>query len=103
MKENKPVVLDNCEFEYRVILILKQLFDFLKHLGCHEKYKIQLGRISYKNQKFSVETLMGEIKAVVSEKNDFGWREESVLIAVLGRFRLSKLQRTEKTDKVPTD
>ena len=43
--------------------------------------------------KLSIEIFSGEIKVVVSLKNELEYREKSKMIEILGNFRLSRLQR----------
>ena len=61
----------------------------LLRFWCRDKNKISIEPF-FKSVKFSIDTLMEELKPVVTERYEFEYQEESISKALIGSFGLSR-------------
>ena len=90
MEEIKPVVTQKIDFGYQGKSISFEPFHCLDYPDSDAKNK--LTDFSFKtcspSKNFFIETLMKEIRPVVTEQNEYEYRGKSKLKLLFGAFRL---------------
>ena len=91
MEELKAVLSENFEIENREKSQMRGFLEFLddEELYTWIKTNAFLCKSNSTSVKFSIQALVEEIKPVVAEKKEFGYRDISITTAVFGNFGLS--------------